>query len=368
MLQFIKQQRSLKFNLEQWPLIKVALVQMNDDRAILAVSMHHLVADGISASILIDEFLSIYRSLGNKENVLLAPPKIQYKDYVEWLLQSLSPETLKPHKEYWHRKLKAPRQLLNLPVDHPRPTYKSYDGDQVAWWINSEKTSDLERLFRKHKVTGYSGFLTLVKILLFKYTGNEDIIIGGPGIGRHHDDLTRQIGCFVNTLIVRSNVRGSYSFTQALQEVKNNVVESFDHRNYPFEMIVNDLDVKKDFGRSPLFDIRFIYDDGELQTRSFEEVAPVTKALKIKKIPVSVTRSIYDITFSFARKDNTKVIIEFNSHLFDRETIELMSIRLEKLIDVILSNERIILDAINLEIPVKNQSISEAQFNVKETF
>lgn len=360
--------RSYKFNLEKSPLIKVALLLVADETAILTVTLHHLVADGISASILIDEFLSIYKAISNGEDIIMIPSPIQFKDYSEWLSKLVDTDKMTSMRVFWCSKLKEPRQVLNLPLDYPRTEFKSYEGNQVEWMIDSERTTKLGELFNKYNATYYSGFLSVIKILLFKYSGNEDIIVGGPSIGRHHPDLTTLIGCFVNTLVVRSHIKGSYSFGQVLSEIKKNVAESYDNSEYPFESMLLDLDVARDYKRSPLFDVRFIYDDGELKTRSFEKLVPITEELKIKKIAIPVSRSIYDITFSFARMDDVRVIIEYNNQLFDKETIELLSIRLNKIIDEILNNELIIVDELNWQTTFKDQSFSEKRNHEKESF
>ncbi len=364
---FLKEQKSFKFDLKNWPLIKVSLVRISEKNHVLAVVMHHLAGDGISASILMNEFLSIYQTLHDKKEILLGKPKLQYRDYVEWLSSSLEHNN-GIYKDFWTSKLKEPRQELDLPIDRPRSSYKSYQGAQVKFHVDSVQVDALEQFFKKHEVTFYSGFLTLVKVLLFKYTLNEDIIIGGPSIGRHHNDLNQLIGCFVNTLIVRTHIKKSDSFIEVLKKVKKNVLESFDYSNYPFEMILDDLGVKRNLRRSPLFDVRFIYDEGELQTRSFEEEVCITRELKIKKIFVPVTRSIYDLTFSFSRKENMMATIEFNSQLFDKETIELMCMRLEKLINEILKNEFLTLNEIDLELLAKDNSEINDSFDVKEAF
>ncbi|EKN37622.1 putative non-ribosomal peptide synthase, partial [Clostridium botulinum CFSAN001627] len=208
--------------------------------------MHHIISDGVSMNILIKEFKDIY----NGKN--LEPLKLQYKDFAAWQNNFLKSDLMKKQEEYWLSRFSDEIPILNIPTDYERPAIKSFDGDSISFKVNEEITEKLRELAKETGSTIHMILLSAFNILLSKYSGQEDIIVGVPIAGRSNADLENIMGMFVNTLALRNKLEGDKKYIDFLNEVKENSLRAYENQSYQFEALIEKLNLKLDASRNPL--------------------------------------------------------------------------------------------------------------------
>ncbi|MCP4216226.1 MAG: hypothetical protein GY765_16380 [bacterium] len=234
------------FDLTKPPLLRVAL---DATASLLFIDMHHIITDGTSQEILTKEF----GTLANGGS--LPPLKLQYKDFSQWQSSSSRQEVIKRQEEYRLNQLAGELPVLNLPLDFPRPTVQSFDGGNVGFHLSPAENAQLNQLCLDLDITLFMMLLGIVNVFLARLSGQEDIIVGSTVAGRPHADLQDIIGMFVNTLALRNTPQGAKPFNHLLQEIKTSTLTAFENQDYPFEDIVDRVQVSRDTARNPVFDI-----------------------------------------------------------------------------------------------------------------
>ncbi|SHJ99133.1 non-ribosomal peptide synthase domain TIGR01720/amino acid adenylation domain-containing protein [Clostridium cavendishii DSM 21758] len=317
------------FDLSRAPLLRVGLIELEKERYILMFDIHHIISDGISMEILKKEFGEIY---GGKE---LENLKIQYKDYSEWQSKMRQREILKKQEHYWLREFDGEIPVLNIPTDYNRPLVQSFVGDSINFIIGKEETKRLREIARETGSTMYMVLFSLFKILLSKYSGQEDIIVGTPIAGRPHADLEGIIGMFVNTLAIRSNINVENTYEDYLRKLREKLLNAYENQDYQFEDIVEKLNVKRDISRNPLFDIMFAMQNME---SSFLEI----KELKVKPYTLESNISKFDMSMTAVEdEDEICLILEYSIKLYKKETIERIKEHFLNLVKTITINSNI---------------------------
>ena len=343
------------FDLEKAPLLRVKLISIGNDRHILAYDMHHIISDGVSMKILVEEFARIYN--GND----LDPLKIQYKDFSEWQNKRMSSEKIKSQETYWMKVFEGEIPLLDLPTDFPRPEEQSFEGDSITLTADRELTEKINAVALETGSTLYMVLLCAYNILISKYTGQEDIIVGSPTSGRTHADIEKVIGMFVNTLALRNRPEGRKTINQFIKEVKENSLKAFENQEYQFEELVERLGIKRDISRNPLFDVMFV-----LQNVSNGNEVNISD-FKIKPYVMEKAISKFDITLEVTELNKEMVMrFEYCTRLFNRKTVERMSKDYLSIIRQIVENQHMQICDITLKNMYKQQEsvISEdIEFN-----
>jgi amino acid adenylation domain-containing protein/non-ribosomal peptide synthase protein (TIGR01720 family) len=239
------------FDLSAAPLFRVELYRETEDRHILTVDIHHIVADGISLSILLTEFTQSF----NRRP--LSPLNLQYRDYCMWLTQPAQTEALQRQQAYWLDRFSEEPPALELPLDFPRPPRQSQEGGMVSFSLGAEQARALKQLAAREGMTLFMISLTLFFLLLRRLSGQEDLVVGTTAAGRNHGDFSQVIGMFVNTLPIRVDVPLDMTLLQLAGVVRDRVLESADHQDYPFEELVEQVVTRRDLSRNPLFDVMF---------------------------------------------------------------------------------------------------------------
>ncbi|MDM8560644.1 amino acid adenylation domain-containing protein [Candidatus Parabeggiatoa sp. HSG14] len=329
--QLIYEEALKPFDLEKGPLLKVSLLKLSEKNHVMLFTMHHIISDGWSINVIMGEFTQFYEAFHHRKAVSLPPLRIQYRDYAYWQNQQLESENLVSHRDYWHKKLAGDISVLNLSTDFPRPSLQTFNGNDLAFVLLAEQKNSLLTFCRQQNVSLFMILVAVVKVLLYRYTDQEDIIIGSPIAGRNHADLEEQIGFYVSTLVLRDQINGEQSFETFLQQVKQTAVAAYDHQIYPFDRLVNELNLHRDMSRSPLFDVMVSLQNasGELE-RSVE-------GLLMRPVILESKASKLDITFHF--KENEKGLffsIEYNTDLFLEDRIKRMGNHINVLIESIL--------------------------------
>ncbi len=298
------------FNLAAPPLMRAEVIRVGNNKHIFILDLHHIIADGMSQGILMNELLEVY------DGQELPEVKIQYKDYVEWLKAFSESEKIKQQEQYWQNKFKQKAPVMNLPTDYKRRSVQSFGGGNVYFSIGRELTEKVRNAAKKAGTTLYMLMLSVYNVLLYKYTGQDDIIVGTTAAGRSHRDLQNVFGVFINTMALRNKIDGEKAFKELLLEVKETTVAAFENSDYPFNELVSKVGYERDIGRNPLFDTMFVLEDTGMF--SLEK-----NSLKFSPIIFELDAAKFDITFTVL--DSAAAIafnIEYCTDLFKRETME----------------------------------------------
>jgi len=300
------------FDFSKAPLMRVGLIKLSEDKHILIFDMHHIISDGTSMGILIKEFTEIYKG---EEHTKL---KIQYKDYAIWQREVLG-SNLKKQEEYWVEKFNGEIPVLNMPTDYLRPSIRSFEGDIVDFRLNKELTSGLKNIAKETGTTIYIVLLAGYNVLMSKYSGQEDIVVGSPIAGRSHADLENIIGMFVNMLVMRNFPKGNKTFREFLEEVKQTALQAYENQDYQFEELVEKLNVRRDMSRNPLFDIMFVLQNIDVESNELD-------GLKVNPYNYEKKTSRFDMTLNAVElRGKIEFNIEYCTKIFRRDTIERLS-------------------------------------------
>ena len=316
------------FNLSTTPLFKARLVNMDNNKSFLMISMHHIISDGASLSIIVDDLCKLYN---NKE---LSDIKIEYKDYSAWENKKLKSNSLKISEDFWLNQFNDEIPVLNMPTK-PRPSVQSFEGNKINLKINKLNAEKLNSLAKELGITPYMLFLGAYYILLYKYTSQNDIVVGSPILGRNLDELNNIVGMFVNTLPIRTQIDSNLSFKDFINNIKNICLESYKHQDYPFDELVNKLNLTRDPSRNPLFDTMFIYQNNGYLPATFDGINSeyYIPNAKISKFDLSLevvpNNSSLDLSFEYCTK------------LFNKSFIENLSNNYLNILNAILENTEI---------------------------
>jgi amino acid adenylation domain-containing protein/non-ribosomal peptide synthase protein (TIGR01720 family) len=335
------QQATLPFDLEKGPLLRVQLLELPEDCYLCLIHIHHIISDGWSMGILSRELLELYRGFSEGKTPQLPELPIQYRDYAAWHNQLLDDETIREHREYWHQKLSGELPVLDLPADFPRPPVQSYRGALFTLELDETITRGLREISADHRVSLFMTLTAAVKVLLHRYTGQEDIILGVPIAGRNHPDLEDQIGFYVNTLALRDQITGDESFADILSKVRQTAAAAYEHQIYPFDKLVEELNVSRDVSRSPIFDVMLVLQNPEQTEWNIGE-------LDISEFEYDPGISQFDLTFNFAETGKTLWLgINYNL-MFREETIRRMGAHLTELAKNLPANSDMSVSRLNI--------------------
>ncbi|WP_160716858.1 non-ribosomal peptide synthetase [Chitinophaga solisilvae] len=297
--------------------IRAELLQVEDNKWVFVYTMHHIICDYWSMMILVKELWALYNSLVRGEAPALAPLRLQYRDYASWQQQQMEEGLLEQGRTYWMQTLAEEPVVLQLPTDYPRPAIKTYNGSIAARVLDNGVMARLQEMLQERGATLFMGLLAAVKALLYKYTAQEDIIVGSPIAGRYHPDLQDQIGMYLNTLPLRTRFNAAESFSQLLHHVKNMTLAAYEHEAYPFDLMLEELQLQRDMSRSTLFDVLIdLHDTRDLQHILPEQGLTVNRYLRTEHVV-----SKFDLTFMFmVSESDVYLSLEYNTDLFSAAT------------------------------------------------
>lgn len=314
------------FNLEIAPLFRLYLIKICETQHILVMDFHHVITDGISYGIFISDLLNLY--VGND----LPKLDVQYKDFAEWQNNDRESETFKKQESFWLNMYKDNVPLLNMPTDFNRQKVQRFDGDSFSFNIDRELTSKIKTFGKERGLTLFTVLFSTSYILLSKYTGQEDIIIGTPITGRVHADLQNIIGVFVNMLAIRNFPKQDKKLSEFLEEVKLCSYECFENQSYQFDDLVLKLGLQGNMSRNPMFDFVFL-----LQNMAPEDVS--TEGLNIIPYDFGHKRSQFDMLFRAEENEELiSMIVEYSTALFRNETIKRFCQRYVEVLEQVISS------------------------------
>ncbi len=323
------------FDLSKGPLLRTNLYQVEDHKWVFSYVTHHIISDGWSIDILINELIIYYHAYTRGLPNPLRPLRIQYKDYATWQQEKLGGEQIDSDKAYWMKQLSGEIPVLELPTDRPRPAIKTYNGATLQKAIDPKAFRILKQLCLDQGATLFMGLLAAVKALFYHYTGQTDVIIGSPMAGRDSVDLEEQIGFYINTLALRTSFSAEDSYIDLLGKVKQVTLEANQHQHYPFDELVGDLHLRQDMSRNPLFDVQVILKTAA-NTIAQPENAPDTISVRMYH-EFSNPISVFDMVFDFVEsKDSLQLGITYNCDLYNKTTVNQLADHLEEIIKAIV--------------------------------
>ncbi|HEY0607528.1 MAG TPA: amino acid adenylation domain-containing protein [Herpetosiphonaceae bacterium] len=336
--QFATEEAQSPFDLARGPLLRVLLLQLAQDSSVLALNIHHIVSDGWSQRVLIQEVTSLYAAYSSDSIAVdvLPPLPIQYADYAVWQRQWLQGEDLAAQLAYWRRQL-ADLPILGLPTDYPRPAIQTTSGQHYSVSLPKELRQELEALSRREGVTLFVVLLAAFQILLMRYSGQDDVVVGTPVAGRNRAELEALIGFFVNTLVVRTDVSGNPTFREVLQRARQVMSEAQAHQDVPFEYLVETIAPARELNRHPLFQVLFT-----LQNMPFPQTA--SAGLTWSALDIGSATAKFDLSLALIEMpQGWQGVWEYNTSLFAPETIARMSAHLTTLLHSIVAdpNQRV---------------------------
>ena len=297
------------FQIDKAPLIRVELHYIDNQKTLLLLDTHHIIMDGTALNNLVIEFNRLY----NGEDLKNIP--IQYKDYAMWEDNYNKSDSIKVQEKYWIDKFKDCEFMqLNLPYDYNMPSTRSYNGNTITNIIDEKSFRKIERYAKKMSVSPYMFFVSAFFILLYKYTGQDDINIGSPMANRNRNETKRMFGMFVNNIVLRGKIAPEETFKEFLDKIKEQLLEDLTYQPYPFDMLVKKLKIDVDALRNPLFDVMFTY-------QNKQETAVKINDKEIKVIPISNNIAKFNLSLEVQPKTHT-INIEYRTDLFKKETID----------------------------------------------
>nr|MDZ8289085.1 amino acid adenylation domain-containing protein [Nostoc sp. ChiSLP01] len=332
-LQQLVQQHAIQpFDLASEPLIRATLIVLSETEHVLSVCMHHIVSDGWSIGVFIQELAALYNAYSQGQTSPLTPLPIQYADFAIWQRQWLQGDILQSQLNYWQQQLKDAPALLSLPTDRPRPAVQTFAGAHQEFAISVELTGKLTKLSQEQGVTLFMTLLAAYDTLLYRYTGQSDILVGSPIANRNRSEIEELIGFFVNTLVMRTSLAGNPSFSELLGRVRDMAMDAYAHQDLPFEMLVEALQPERNLSHTPLFQVMFVLQNAPM---SGVELAGLT----ISSLSAQSTTAKFDLSLLMQNTATGLVgVWEYNTDLFDSSTIERITGHFMTLLEGIVNN------------------------------
>lgn len=345
-VKLIYDRASRLFDLAADTLLNTTLLQLGPQEHVLILVTHHIASDGWSRDVLFRELSELYEAhcTGRPSHLPVLP--IQYADYAAWQRETLQGELLQKQLDYWNTKLEGAPELLALPIDFKRPTEQTFDGNTIRrHLLTKSELHSLKALGLEERATLFMTTLACAKIFLYRHTGQEDIVVGTPIVGRDRAETENLLGYFMNTLVLRTGLTADMTFREVLREVRRTTLGAFEHQNTPYVKVVSELNPERNPSYNPVFQVLFGFGQGAS--------APFTLS-NLTVTPFAIDRGLvkFDLTISTSAVESGLLgALEYNTDLFTDETIGRMIDRLENVIRAVMADP----DAPISRLPILNE-------------
>jgi amino acid adenylation domain-containing protein len=330
------------FDLTRGPLMRLMLLKLEETEHRLLMTFHHIVNDGWSSSVLLNEFMTLYNAFSRNEPSPLPELAIQYADFAIWQREWLSGEVFEKQLSYWRQQLHGALPVLELPTDRLRPAIPSHRGAVEQIYLPEKLSCELRALSNDEGATLFMTLLAAFKVLLHRYSGQTDICIGVPIANRNRAEIENLIGFFINNLVLRSDLKGNPTFQSLLSQVREETLNAYAHQDMPFEKLVEELQPERSLSYMPLFQVMFTF-----QNSPSEEVT--LHDLTLSEMDVNVAVSKYDLSlFVTELEDDIFAFIIYNSDLFDGSTIKRLFEHYQVLLEGIVADRQQHIDELPL--------------------
>jgi amino acid adenylation domain-containing protein len=329
----VDEEAARPFDLAAGPLFRPALLRLGAEDHVLLLGMHHILVDEWSLGVLFRELSTLYAAYREERESPLAELAVQYADYAVWQREQLGGEVLDRHLAYWKERLAGAPELLELPTDRPRPAAQTYRGGYEGIMLPGELLARLEALGRSEGATLFMTLLAAFQVLLGRYGGSDDVVVGSPISGRTRREVEDLIGLFLNTLVLRTDLSGDPSFRDTLRRVRETTLGAFEHQEIPFERLVTELQPERSLSHSPLFQVMFVLQEAERKEGA-------GGSLELRGVGAgSSGASKFDLTlFTGRQAGGLTAALEYNTDLFDRGTIQRMLGHLARVLEEVAAD------------------------------
>jgi amino acid adenylation domain-containing protein len=339
------------FDLTSGSLLRCNLARLHPTEHIMLLTIHHIAADGWSMGVFLQELAAFYEAFSTGKPLALADLPIQYTDFAVWQRDWLQGDVLNTQLMYWQQQLSKPLPVVDLPTDYLRPPVQSFIGKKREFALSKSLTEDLKALSRREGVTLFMTLLAAFNLLLYRYSGQEDILVGSPVANRNYKDLQPLIGCFVNTLPLRTNLSENPTFTQLLKRIKKVTLGAYSHQDLPFDQLVETIQPERDLSRHPLFQVWFALHNTPLPAL---QVADIT----LTRLTIDVGTVQLDLSLDMEETPEGLLgWIEYSTDLFNSDTINRMIGHLTTLLEGIVQNPEQTLINLPILTPAEQQQL-----------
>jgi len=332
------------FDLSKGPLFRVLILRLDAREHAVLLTIHHIVMDGWSVGVLLQEFSSLYTAYVTQQPSPLPEPSLQYADFAIWQRRWLKGDILEEHTRYWHERLRGAPLQLRIPTDRPRPAIATFQGAELRFVLPMTLCEQLTEFARHEGATLFMVILATFQLLLSRYSGQQDIVVGSPIAGRTQRNTEGLIGFFVNTLILRTDLSGNPNFRQLLARVRDVTLGAYAHQDLPFEKLVMDLRPERNLTRQPIFQVM-------LALQNYPKDELTLPGLQWSQISYTYVTSKFDLVLHLfehsdallGETDGLRCVFEYSTDLFDQETIRRMSVHFRTLLDLVSDNPNILI-------------------------
>ncbi|MGI9290684.1 MAG: non-ribosomal peptide synthase/polyketide synthase [Gammaproteobacteria bacterium] len=321
-----------RFDLSKGPLLKLTLISLGETEHVLHVVMHHIIGDAWSTDVLQRELAELYSAAAELRDAQLPDLPVQFADYAAWQTERLQAAELQTDLQYWKEKLAGAPAVLDLPTDRQRPAVQTFNGDWYELRLPADLNQSLKALANQQNATLYMVLMATFNLLLGRYAGQDDLVVGSPIAGRQQSELENLIGFFINTLAIRTSLNEASSFNELLAQLKQSSLEAYAHQELPFEQLVEELQPDRDTSYAPLFQVMFILQNAPVTRQNWSELeaSPVLFDFGFAKL---------DLTLSMEESGDELVgYFEYNTDLFDKRTIAQLAGHLHNLLQQVVSS------------------------------
>jgi amino acid adenylation domain-containing protein len=328
----VEQEAQGPFNLADGPLMRTTLLRLGEEDHVFLFTMHHIITDGWSLNVLVREVTALYAAFCNEQPSSLPELPIQYADFAHWQRNWLQGEVLEEQLAYWKQQIGETPVVMELPTDRPRPEVETHRGANTSRLLSESLSSALVEFSRHEGVTLFMTLLAAFKTLLYRYTGQQDILLGTPISGRKQRETEDLIGFFVNTLVLRSQLHSDLTFRELLKRVMEATLGAFAHQDVPFEKLVQELDPNRDLSRQPLFQVVFMVQNGAPEVLEMP-------GLELSGMEGSTNTAKFDLIVAIGETEQgLNVNFEYNTDLFEASTISRLAELFETLLHGVVAN------------------------------
>ncbi|HYP25634.1 MAG TPA: amino acid adenylation domain-containing protein [Blastocatellia bacterium] len=331
-LRLAKEEAERPFNLTDGPLLRVSLLRLAGDEHVVLFTLHHIISDGWSAAILVSEVAALYSAFLQGEPSPLPDLEIQYADFAAWQREWLQGEALEKQLSYWEKHLAGAPAVLELPADRPRPAVHTFRGSAHEFRVPAEVSQSLKEIGNLEGATLFMTLLAAFDVLLSRYTGQEDIVVGTDIANRNHAETEGLIGFFINQIVMRADLSGDPSFTELLRRVRAVALDAYAHQDLPFERLVAALQPERSLSHTPVFQVKFVLQNAP--PGSIE-----LPGLSLSPLSVPSSSVGYDLILSVEETpDGLRSEFHYSTDLFDESTVRRMSGHFQTLLAAIASD------------------------------
>ncbi|WID30461.1 pyoverdine non-ribosomal peptide synthetase PvdD [Pseudomonas aeruginosa] len=357
LLERVEAEIARPFDLEQGPLLRVTLLEVDADEHVLVMVQHHIVSDGWSMQLMVEELVQLYAGYSQGLDVVLPALPIQYADYALWQRSWMEAGEKERQLAYWTGLLGGEQPVLELPFDRPRPVRQSHRGAQFILELDIDLSQALRRVAQQEGATAFALLLASFQALLYRYSGQADIRVGVPIANRNRVETERLIGFFVNTQVLKADLDGRMGFDELLAQARQRALEAQAHQDLPFEQLVEALQPERSLSHNPLFQVLFNYQSearGNGQAFRFDE-------LQMESVQFDSRTAQFDLTLDLTDEEQRFcAVFDYATDLFDASTVERLAGHWRNLLRGIVANPRQRLGELPLlDAPERRQTLSE---------